>query len=382
MTARCDLAVVGAGFAGLVAARRAAERGLDVLVLDRKAEPGRPVHTTGILTAEAAALLPDLPPALVRAVPGVRLYAPNRRFVDLASPGYGFLATDTPNLLRFLADTAARAGARFAWGRRVAAGRRNADDVILDDGAGGVSARYVLGADGARSAVAEAFGLGRNRRFLVGLEAEYEGLGGVASHALHCFVHRAMAPGYIGWAVPGTGGIVQLGLAARRAEPPALDAFVRHASGVFDFAGARVVARRSGLIPVGGRVRPAGAARVLLVGDAAGAVSPLTAGGIFPALEAAPRAADAIADFLAGRAPDPAFSLPATYPRYRTKAVLRRALDLGPPNGLVNAALGTRPFQALARLVYFHTAGLKRRDGWQALAAPAAPARDASPPPR
>lgn len=373
MSERCDLLVVGAGFAGLVAARRAAERGLSVVVVDRKAEPGRPVHTTGILTAEAAQRLPGLPPALVRAVPAVRLYAPNLRFVDLASPGYAFLASDTPGLLRWLAAEAERAGARLLWGRRFEGAARDGDRIA----AAGMSARYLLGADGARSAVAEAFGLGRNRRFLVGLEAEFEGLGGVDGHALHCFVDRARAPGYIGWAVPGVNGIVQVGLAAKRAEPPALDAFVRRLAGVFDFARARVVARRSGLIPVGGVVRPAGAPCVLLLGDAAGTVSPLTAGGIDPALAFAPRAADAIADFLAGRAPDPALSLPRAYPRYRTKALLRRALDLGPPDWLMNAALGTRPMQALARLVYFHTKGLGARAGWRALAAPAAPTRKA-----
>ncbi|MCW5773807.1 MAG: NAD(P)/FAD-dependent oxidoreductase, partial [Rhodospirillaceae bacterium] len=77
MTRRYDLAIAGAGFAGLVAARRAALRGMSVVVLERKAEAGRPVHTTGILVQEALARLEAetgaLPPALLKAVPGIRL---------------------------------------------------------------------------------------------------------------------------------------------------------------------------------------------------------------------------------------------------------------------------------------------------------------------
>jgi flavin-dependent dehydrogenase len=41
-----DLAVVGAGFAGLACARSAALRGLSVLVLDRQARAGQVIHTT------------------------------------------------------------------------------------------------------------------------------------------------------------------------------------------------------------------------------------------------------------------------------------------------------------------------------------------------
>ena len=77
-----DIIVIGAGFAGLACARRAVQRGLSVLVLDRKSEPGRHVHTTGILVQEAweewAA-----PAELVRRIGRVRVYAPSHQFVEL-----------------------------------------------------------------------------------------------------------------------------------------------------------------------------------------------------------------------------------------------------------------------------------------------------------
>ena len=56
------------------------------------------------------ALLDDLPPTIVRRIGGVRLYSPNLRYVDLAAPGYYFLATDTPALMRWLAGRAVEAG--------------------------------------------------------------------------------------------------------------------------------------------------------------------------------------------------------------------------------------------------------------------------------
>ena len=69
MADRFDLVVVGGGFAGLVCARVAAERGLKVAVLERKPEPGAAVHTTGILVKEAAEEC-AVPEALTRAVQG------------------------------------------------------------------------------------------------------------------------------------------------------------------------------------------------------------------------------------------------------------------------------------------------------------------------
>ncbi|HEY7609234.1 MAG TPA: FAD-dependent oxidoreductase [Alphaproteobacteria bacterium] len=371
MAERFDLAIAGAGFAGLAAARRAAERGLKVVVLERKAEPGRPLHTTGILVKEAFDLLTAqfgaIPRALWRAVPGIRLYSPSLKRTDLFSPGYEFYATDTPALLRWLAGEAERAGAAIRYSSPLQAGDQAGEAVRLGVGAAAIEAGWLLGADGAKSAVAELFELGRNRRFLVGLEAEFAGVAGVDDRLLHTFLDRRLAPGYIGWVVPGC-GVTQVGIAAKRADRPEFEAFLARMKALFDFAGAEIVARRSGAIPVGGVVRPVAKGRVILVGDAAGMVSPLSAGGIFTALDFGARAADAVADRLAGKAPDPALALPRQYPKFRVKRWLRRTLDLGPPNWLVNVMLGTAPMQALARLVYFHSKGLGSKAAWKDLA--------------
>lgn len=108
-----DCVVVGASFAGLASAVALARTGLRVTVLEKKTDPGAKLHTTGIIVKDAIdeiALLDTLPASLVRPIPGVRLYAPNLRYVDLEAPGYSFLATDTPAVMRWLASEAGRAG--------------------------------------------------------------------------------------------------------------------------------------------------------------------------------------------------------------------------------------------------------------------------------
>lgn len=363
MKNRFDIVIIGAGFSGLVCARIAAERGLTVAVVDRKPEPGARIHTTGIIVKEAAAEL-DIPPELVRKVPGVRVYTPGLAHVDLSSPGYYFLATDTPALLRWLAAQAADAGARLFFGTAFAGARRDDGWTILESPA--IRGRFLIAADGARSAVARHFGLGLNRRLLVGVEAEFEGVEGLDPDRLHCFLDSELAPGYLGWAVPGV-GVTQIGLACRRDAKPRLNKLVDKLSRVFDFSNARITGRRSGPIPAGGAVRPLYRDGVILLGDAAGLVSPLTAGGIHPALYHGRRAAEIIADHLQHGGPAPGPAITAEYPRYRWKSMMRRALDLDPPNWLYNWSLGLPPTRALAKLVYFHRKGLKSGAAWRDL---------------
>jgi digeranylgeranylglycerophospholipid reductase len=364
MIQRYDLIIVGGSFAGLACARTAALRGLKVAVIDAKDEPGARVRTTGIVVKEASDDF-DLPARLMRKVRGVRLYAPNDRSADFTAPGYFFQATDTPGVMRWLAGEAERAGATLLYGRKFDTAVEHARGVALPSL--GLHASFLVGADGARSRVAETFGLSRNTNFLAGMEIECEPLAALDPRFLHCFADSRIAPGYIAWAVPGVEA-TQIGLAARRPAKPDLGELLLRLKTVCDIREIRVLSRRSGLIPSGGTLKYLGTNRVMLVGDAAGMVSPVTGGGIHHALHFGRRAAQLVGDFLGDRGPHPVAALAREAPRYRTTLALRRLLDIAPPNRLINALLMTGPAKALAQRLYFHTRASSAGESYEAWA--------------
>jgi digeranylgeranylglycerophospholipid reductase len=357
-----DCIVVGASFAGLACASALARGGMRVTVLEKKADAGEKLHTTGIIVKDAIdqlAILDGLPPGMVQRVTGVRLYAPNLQYVDLAAPGYYFLATDTPQVMRWLAARTEQAGAHIAYRSLFREARRTQSGFDLGELG---TTRFLVGADGPNSAVAKALGLGQSSQYLFGIEHEYSDVEIAQPHLLHCFVDRRLAPGYIAWVVAGPRG-VQVGLAQRlrgerRPAAEAIGEFTNKIAPIFDLRGARVTSVRAGMIPCGGIVRPVAVRRALLVGDAAGMVSPVTAGGIHTALKHGLAAGHAIADYLGGRREDPKDWFVRSYPRFRTKRLLRFLFDRCQSDLLFNLLLRTKLVRAAAGIVYFHHKGV------------------------
>lgn len=363
-----DLVVAGGGFAGLACAHAAASRGLQTVILERRPSVGHSPNTTGLLVKEVADLW-DVPRRLTRKIHGVRLYGPALRWVDLERPGYFFLATDTPGVLRWWAEEAQRAGAgiRCGCGFRAAEvdGDRHLTVHTTSKHDASIRTGYLVGADGVSSAVAQAMRLGRNRRWLPAVEAEFEGVEDIDLDRLHVFIDSRIAPGYLAWVVPGA-GVTQVGLAANRPHPININGFVERARRVFNFDRAKLLGHRAGKIPVGGPVRPISRGRTLLVGDAAGMVSPLTAGGIHTALDLGRQAGLAVCDYLLDGGRDPGLVLRRAMPRFHWKRMLRIGLDHAPPpNWSINLALRFSPLRALAQVVFFHHRGLLSVEAWK-----------------
>ncbi len=350
-----DILIAGGGFAGLACAKALAEAGVGVTLLERKKAPGVGMHTTGIIVKECAEEF-AIPPALTRKVTDVRLYAPSLRFADLKSPDYFFLTTDTPGLMRHLSEEATRSGAYIIYDTAYEHGREEGKCISINNGA--FSCRFLIGADGPRSKVADDFALGQNRQFLLGAEAEYEGLQLIDNHKFYCFLDQTLAYGYLGWVIPGV-GVTQIGLAQRMPKKPDIDAFVRRMSGIFDFSQAKVAARRGGLIPVGGLVRPFARDNVILLGDSAGIVSPLTAGGIHTALHYGKILGDTLARHIKDGAEHPASLLERIYPRFYAKQALRKSYETLAPNWLLDAVVTNPLFTTLASAVFFRKKRLK-----------------------
>jgi digeranylgeranylglycerophospholipid reductase len=354
-----DLVIVGASFAGLAAARTAASRGLATVVIEAKPEVGTRISTSGILVREAIDEI-DIPHDLTRRVPGVRLYSPSLKSVDLFSPGYAFFTTRTPDLLRWMAREARDAGAHVLTATRFDGARHDGHLIHL---AGiDIAGRFLIGADGLHSRVADAFGLSTNRSFLTGMEVDLERSDAFDARFLHCFVDSRLAPGFIAWAAPGPEAI-QLGLAVRHGDKPDLTTFMARTERQFGWSRLKIIGRRSGLIPCGGPLRRTAAPGVLLIGDAAGWASPATGGGIQLAFRYGRRAASLIADHLQCGGPSPETALAHEVPKFRATSLLRRCLDLAPPNALIDVALATTPARHLAEKLYFHsrnTTGMNR----------------------
>ncbi|MGB3438218.1 MAG: NAD(P)/FAD-dependent oxidoreductase [Actinophytocola sp.] len=286
MTFTVDVLVVGAGLAGLRTARLLALQGFDVLVCERSTSLDVGIRTTGIFvrrTLEDFALPGHcLGPAIRRVV----LYPPSLRTpVELVSSRDEFRVADMAGIYAHARTQAELAGARVLLGVPYPARE--------------ISARFTIGADGARSTVARRLGLDVNRRLLVGVEEVFS-VGTGAVPTFHCVVDPRLAPGYLAWVVDD-GQHAHVGLAGQSGRLAApLPRLLRSFRAGFPDVPAPTgpVRRRGGPIPVGGVLRRIACAEGLLVGDAAGAVSPLTAGGLDPCLRMSRLAAAVAGDYL------------------------------------------------------------------------------------
>ena len=299
-----DIAVVGAGLAGLQTALLLGERGFRVLLIDRKPALDRSIHTTGIFVRRTLEDFDFPNDCLGPPVRDVTLYSPARRSMDLVSPHDEFRVGRMGILYQRLLNKCICAGVEWMPGSRYVEHSQLNNELVMRVETGTFSrcvrVRYLVGADGATSQIGAALGLDSNREWIVGVEEVLEGVPLVGPARFHCFLDPRLAPGYLAWIVHD-GEQVHLGVGGypARFDPlKALREFRNSVENVIDLRSAKTIERRGGRIPVGGVLRRIANEQGLLVGDAAGAVSPLTAGGLDPCMRLSAFAARVIGNYL------------------------------------------------------------------------------------
>ncbi len=289
-----------------MAAKTAAEAGLDVFLLEKRQEIGEPIRCAeGVSIRSELKELIDVEPSWISTeIQGARMHSPNGDSIfttGVKGEGGGYIL-DRKIFDRGLATRAARSGAVVMVKTRATGLTRKDGQIIVSAVCQGerlqIEAPLVIGADGVESKVARWAGMDSKMKpedimvcaqFLVldeGIDPDY----------CEFFFGNLIAPGGYIWIFPKGDGRanVGIGLQGSRSGPGMpvrlLESFIQKR-----MPKAKVLQMMAGGIPTSGPMKSITSDGVMLVGDAAHQSDPLTGGGIINAMRAGVLAGQAAA---------------------------------------------------------------------------------------
>jgi len=279
MSRRADVIVIGGGPMGALAARCAAEAGASTLLLERRIEKTASSSCAGLVSPRTLPLLGASARSVLRSIRAVDAFGPGGRKVQLRSEDVKAFVLDRESLEEELLNRAERAGVKIrpdTTAKKIRSGcvecRSSGREATLDAG-------MIIVATGPSAPVVHASELPVPPRLLPSAQATIEDTSGLNENGdcVSICVGADVAPGFFAWSVPAEPGALRIGLAVREGEN-AVESLgrllkARHPSAkVLHHAGGQIVVG-----PVHDPVRSG----ILLVGDAAGHVKPLSGGGLY-----------------------------------------------------------------------------------------------------
>ena len=279
-----DVAIVGGGPAGSVAAYRLASAGARVLVVDKATFP-RDKPCGGGVTGRAARLLPfSIEPVVEDTVSRLDCGIRYRHHISRTARKPLAFMTQRARLDHFLLEKAAAAGAEVRE-------RTTVDARELD-------AKIVIGADGCNGSAAKQLGLAQEIIHGVALEANYPWEQRFAGSMV---LEIAVIHGGYGWIFP-KGDHVNVGVGGNEAEGPKLRAELKRMCEAYGVDPDAATGTRGYRLPMRAAGTTLARGTTAVIGDAAGLVDPFSGDGMYEAFYSAKLVSEAALDVLAGRA--------------------------------------------------------------------------------
>ena len=276
---RTDVLVVGSGPAGGTAARYAAEKGANVIIIERRPEVGVPVRCGEMMPSEEEILkmfpnagsiseLFDVPKDLrLMEIEGIKLVDPKGKERLMDFTGY---TMDRDRFDKHLVSMAEKEGAELVTGcafKKIENGRAVTS-------IGDIEYKVIIGADGPGSRTAKALGLSKNKDPYPAVTAQAKG-------DFEPYVQMffgGIAPGAYSWIIPKKGQAnAGIGFSPRFADGTLSEYFERFRK-KHDL---EIISKLEGKhVPSRGMLPSLVSGSGMLVGDSAGQVIPVNGGGL------------------------------------------------------------------------------------------------------
>lgn len=298
MDIETDVLVIGAGPSGSIATRTIAQNGIDVLLIDKKSEIGTPKRCAeGILrsTLDELGIRADKR-WIAREIKGIEIVSPTNKKLVLDEDN--FELPDTAYILerkifdKTLVMDAIRFGANVMIKTKANNIKRVKDGFLVKATSLGneiqIFTKIIIGADGPESKVGRMVGLKSNTSLNnMASCAQYEMVNVNMDDMNHVRVHiGSVCPGGYVWIFPKGDDIANVGLGILKSHTDKtakhfLDSFIESNQ---DVVNAQCVEMNVGGDPIGGLIEQRYDDNIMIVGDAAGFVDPLTGDGIRTAM--------------------------------------------------------------------------------------------------
>ena len=290
-----DVLVIGAGPAGSAAAKHAALGGAEVILIDKKSEIGTPKRCAEGIYDHGLKWLgiePD-PIWAVQRINGGTIIAPDRTRLTLDEtilPEKGYII-ERKVFDKYMAMDAARAGAKVMV-------KTLAKSVMKDEDSQGsfyivdceqlgeiiqIKAKIVIAADGPESRIAKAFGINSTtnpKHMMSGIQYEMVGVDCERMDLIELHL-GAFAGGGYAWVFPKGADVANVGIAiSSTSEKPAIEYLHEFIASYPPLNNAKAVEINVGGDPIGGMIESLYSDNLMVCGDAAGQVDPITGGGI------------------------------------------------------------------------------------------------------
>jgi digeranylgeranylglycerophospholipid reductase len=294
MKGEYDIVVVGGGPAGSRFASKASRKN-DVLLLEENYEIGKPVQCSGLVSPRVIEMSGLA--SWHNTIRSVNFHSPGGVHFSIEGNGIKGYVIDRSGLDIVLAEQAARSGAELMLGSTFLAAEREGGRLKIAFRKTGelkeVRCSLLVGADGMSSTVSRLFGLSRYSEIVSCVQSDVYAPLLNDSDAVSLYFGSDTAPGFFAWAIPG-GEFTRVGLGITPGHATANEYFEKLLSRI---GAGRRLNLTAGPIPLGNRGRMV-ADNVMLAGDAAGQVKPISGGGIFTSMAASDLAASVAAEAL------------------------------------------------------------------------------------